>query len=95
MADDDFKLLIETLGGEVTGADQEASKVVRILIQETVKFRDKLKEATGQILTVADARVALQALEYHVSGQSLELRMTPEQQELARIYIDRLTLFKN
>lgn len=68
--------------------------VLMSLIRETVKFRDKLKEETGEVLTVADARAALDALETHLRGEALPRGLTSEQKILARILIDRISLFE-
>ena len=40
---DDFKLLIEALGGQVVEGETDPTGTVAILISETLKFRDKLK----------------------------------------------------
>ena len=80
------------LGGRNNG--NGASQVVNTLIRETVKFRDKLKAETGEILTVGDTRVALEALTEYLSGKKLTNGMTPEQKALTQIWIDRLTLFR-
>ena len=69
-------------------------QVVNTLIRETVKFRDKLKAETGEILTVDDSRVALEALTEHLGGRKIANGITPEQKALTQIWIDRLTLFR-
>ncbi|HUV30365.1 MAG TPA: hypothetical protein VMY05_04635 [Acidobacteriota bacterium] len=94
MANEDFKLLIQSLGGRLTKGSEDGVAVVHVLMTETVKFRDKLKEETGEILTVGDTRVALDALECRLNGKPLPEGLTPEQAALAQIYVDRLTLFK-
>ncbi|MEW5993608.1 MAG: hypothetical protein AB1744_04340 [Candidatus Zixiibacteriota bacterium] len=66
-----------------------------MLISETVRFRDKLKGETGVVLTVADTRAALDALEAHLHGQPLPEELTDEQRALVQIWIDRLTTFKS
>ena len=71
----------------------ESVQVVNVLIKETVKFRNKLKEETGNFLTVGDTRVALEALGQHLDGEKLPQDITPEQRALTQIWIDRLTLF--
>ena len=94
MADDDIRLLIEALGGEIQRQSNPAGTVA-MLITETVKFRDKLKKETGTILTVQDTRIALDSLEQYLEGNKLPDTLTPEQKALAQIYIDRITLFRN
>ena len=93
-AGDDFKLLIEALGGQVVEGESDPTATVAILISETLKFRDKLKEETGETLTVGDARTALDALEGYLQGRPIPKKLSAEQKALAQIYIDRMTLFK-
>ena len=94
MRDDELKLLMESLGGQVLERQANPTGAVAVLISETVKFRDKLKEETGEILTVGDTRAALDALENYLNGKPLPGDLTPEQKALAQIWIDRLTVFK-
>ena len=94
MPDKDIRLLIQALGGQLFGKQSDPTGTVAMLISETVRFRDKLKEDTGEILTVADTQVALDGLEKHLNGELLPKDLTSEQKALAQIWIDRLTLFK-
>jgi len=80
--------------GQLGGRNNGAAQVVNTLIRETVKFRDKLKAETGEILTVGDTRIALEALSEHLCGRKVPNSMTPEQKALTQIWIDRLTLFR-
>jgi len=80
--------------GQLGGRNNGSAQIVNTLIRETVKFRDKLKTETGEILTVCDTRVALEALTEHLSGRKITNGMTPEQKALTQIWIDRLTLFR-
>ena len=94
MPDKDIRLLIQALGSQLFEDQSDPSGTVAVLISETVKFRDKLKEETGDILTVADTKVALDGLEKHLHGEPLPGDLTPEQKTLTQIWIDRLTIFK-
>lgn len=94
MADDDIRLLIEALGGQLQQQSNPAGTVA-MLITETVRFRDKLKKETGTILTVQDTRIALDSLEQYLAGKKLPDTLTAEQMALVRIYIDRITLFRD
>jgi hypothetical protein len=94
MADDDIRLLIEALGGELQ-RQSNPTGVVAMLITETVRFRDKLKTETGTTLTVQDTRIALDSLEQYLEAHKLPDTLTPEQKALTQIYIDRITLFQN
>ena len=95
MWDDELRLLMQSLGISVLESQANPTGAVAMLISETVKFRDKLKEETGDILTVADTRAALDALENYLNGQPLPKELTPEQKVLAQIWIDRLTVFNS
>jgi hypothetical protein len=92
--DNDYKLLIQALGGQILGQETDVNPALKALVDETLKFRDKLKEDTGETLTVDDTRVALEALEGHLQGKKFPKGLTPEQKALAQILIDRIILFK-
>lgn len=90
--DDDIIKLFQSSG---FGTDRDDPRsVVAILLTETVKFRDKLKEETGNILTVSDTRTALSALKSYFNTGSLPEKITSEQRALTKIWIDRLTLLE-
>ena len=91
--EEQVRLLIDSMRGYFDNGSDRTGQVVNTLIRETVKFRDKLKEDTGDILTVGDTRVALVALGCHLDGKDQPGNLTPEQKALTRIWIDRLTLF--
>jgi hypothetical protein len=95
MWDDELRLLMQSLGISVLESQANPTGAVAMLISETVKFRDKLKEETGDILTVADTRAALDALENYLNGQPFPKELTPEQKALAQIWVDRLTVFNS
>jgi hypothetical protein len=94
LPNDELRLLIEALGGQLVEGQGDPTGTVAVLINETLKFRDKLKEETGDILTVGDTRAALDALEEYLHGHALPKNLSPEQRALAQIYIDRITLFR-
>jgi len=94
MVDDNLKLLFGSLGNHVMRDQPDSNSVLSLLIKETVKFRDHLKEKTGQTLTVGDTRTALEALETHLNGEQFPKNLTPEQKALAQILIDTVVLFK-
>jgi len=93
MLDDELKFLIQSLGSSITSGQSDPTGTVAMLISETVKFRDKLKENTGQILTVGDTRVTLDALHDYLKGNPVPETLTPRQNALLKIWIDRLTIF--
>jgi len=90
---EELKLLMKSLGLQVLDKESDPSGTVSILISETVKLRDKLKEETGYILTVEDTRNALEALECVLNKDPIPENMTSEQKLLAQIWFDRMTLF--
>lgn len=95
MSDDAFSLLMQSLGEQMFARENDPTGVVAMLLSETLRFRDKLKNDAGIVLTVEDTRIALDALETYLSGQPLPKTLTSEQQSLAQIWIDRLTTFKS
>ena len=52
----------------------------------------KLKEETGEVITVGDTRIALEALSSYLNDQPFAATLSPEQKALLQIWIDRLTL---
>jgi hypothetical protein len=94
MSDEEYRLLIKALGGQMFEDNPNINTVLKNLITDTVHFRDKLKEETGEVLTVEDTRKALDALETHLKGEKFPEGLTPEQKALAQIFIDRIILFK-
>ena len=94
MTDEQLRLLVQSMENYLWHEKDDANRVVNILSEETIKFRDKLKEETGEILTVGDTRIALEALGNHLNGQPMPKNLTPEQKALTRIWIDRLTVFE-
>ena len=91
---EELQLLMKSLGLQVLDSESDPSGTVSILILETVKLRDKLKEETGYILTVEDTRNALEALESVLNKDPIPEGLTSEQKQLAQIWFDRMTLFK-
>jgi hypothetical protein len=92
ITEEQLRLLVDSITSQAADRDR-AKKVANMLIRETVRFRDKLKQDTGEILTVGDTRIALKALDQHLNGLDLPADLTPEQKALTQIWIDRLTLF--
>ena len=93
MYDDQLQLLMNSLGAAVLEGRGNATGAVAMLITETVRFRDKLKDEAGVVLTVGDTRVALDALAEYLDGKPLPDGLTTEQRALVQIWIDRLTMF--
>ena len=94
MNNEEIKLLIQSLGAQILGSHYESMGAVAVLFSETIKFRDQLKNDTGVVLTVADTRAALDALERYMDTRQFPSGLTSEQLALSQLYLDRLTLFK-
>ncbi|MBN1213489.1 MAG: hypothetical protein JXA92_13030 [candidate division Zixibacteria bacterium] len=88
-----LKLLMKSLGLQLFEDTGDPGGTVAVLITETVKLRDKLKEDTGYVLTVEDTRTALDALEKMLNKEPVPDELTPEQKLLSQIWYDRLTIF--
>ena len=93
MTKEQLRLLMKSLGLELFDDKGYPGGTVAVLISETVKLRDKLKEDTGYILTVEDTRIALDALEKMLNKEPASEELTPEQKLLSQIWYDRLTIF--
>ena len=98
MSDEQYKLLLDSMSSQVFGekgkADPEkTAEILRKLMRQTMKFRDKIKEETGYILTVEDTRIALEALERHLQNEKPAKGLTQEQKALAQILIDTVVLY--
>ncbi|MCH8027965.1 MAG: hypothetical protein IID63_07565 [candidate division Zixibacteria bacterium] len=92
MSKDDIKLLIKSLGEQIV-IDNNAGDILGTLTKETLRFRDKLLEENGLTLTVADTRIALEALEEFFQDKEPSQKLTSEQASLLQIWIDKITLF--
>lgn len=93
MFEDNFRMLLDSLGGQVLDSHRDPSPTLAVLMTETIRFRDKLKADTGETLTVEDTRIALDALEHYLINETFPNDLTAEQKALAQIYVDRLTVF--
>ncbi len=94
MSNQSLNLLIQSLGSQILEHWTNPSATVAILMTEALKFRDKLKDETGQIFTVEDTRRSLDGLQDCLDGKPIPTELTPEQRALTQIWFDRLTLFK-
>lgn len=61
-----------------------------ILIHETVKLRDHLKNESGRTLTVGDTRASLAALTAWLSGNIPTELLSDDQQALLKVWQSRL-----
>lgn len=93
MTNEQLRLLMKSLGLQLFDDKGNPGGTVAVLISETVKLRDKLKEETGYILTVEDTQTALDTLEKMLNKEPLPEELTPEQKLLSQIWYDRLTIF--
>ena len=93
MSREQLKLLISSFGAHLFENLADPTGTIAVLFSETLKFRDKLKDDTGEVLTVEDTRVALDALGQFLKDGQIPKSLTSEQKSLTQIWIDRLTLF--
>ncbi len=91
--EENIRMLLKALGGLVVPEHEDPRGTVSLLITETTRFRDKLLDETGEVLTVEDTRKALDALEHYLAHKEFPEGLTGEQRALAQIYVDRLTVF--
>lgn len=95
MPDEDLKLLFNSLGMQVLEKENDVSGSLSALMSETLRFRKKLKEDTGMLLSIDDTRMALEGLESQLKEEKLPDELTSEQKTLAMILYDRITIFRN
>ena len=98
MSDEQYKLLLDSMSAQIFGnqttiESEKTPEILRKLMRETLKFRDKIKADTGYILTVEDTRKALEALELHLQNEKGPKDLTQEQKALAQILIDTVILY--
>ncbi len=98
MSDEQYKLLLDSMSDQIFGEQdnfdsEKQPEILRKLMKETIKFRDKIKEDTGYIITVEDTRKALEALEAHLQNEKAPKDLTSEQKALAQILIDTVVLY--
>ena len=98
MSDEEYRLLLDSMSEQIFGEQAEIQleqqpEILRKLMSETIKFRDKIKEDTGYIVTVEDTRKALEALETHLQNEKFPKDLTSEQKALAQILIDTVVLY--
>lgn len=74
--------------------DEKSKEVFRKLIALTLEFRDKKKAEAGIVVTVEDVHFALSALEKHVNNEKHPDNLSETQNELAKILIDYIILYK-
>ena len=85
MNEDELKELL----GLFTREDDPGGTVA-ILVHETVRLRDQLKETSGRTLTVGDTRAALNALTDWLSGRSVSTELTDVQKGLLKAWQSHL-----
>ena len=86
-------LLMKSLGEQIV-SDGNVGEVLSALVKETLRFRDKLREERGVVLTVSDTSVALESFEKYLKGEEWAEGLTSEQAALLQIWIDRITIFE-
>ena len=93
MLREQLKSLISTFDTCLFENQANPTGTIALLFSETLKFRDKLKDDTGETLTVEDTKAALDALDQYLKNGDIPKSLTSEQKSLTQIWIDRLTLF--
>ena len=72
------------------GKKRSAAQVLEELKAVTLEFRDRLKEETGESLTVEDTQAALDAFEMHARGITVPSDLTDLQRRLLNQFIHRV-----
>jgi hypothetical protein len=85
MNEDELKKLFEPFAHQ-----DNPTPTLAVLIHETVKLRDQLKNDTGRVLSVGDTEAALAALTRWLSGQLPEEPLSDDQRALLEAWRSRL-----
>ena len=59
-----------------------------MLVEKTTYFRNKIKEETGIVLSVADTRAALEAFEDWLNSRPIPDGLTELQKELLKLFVE-------
>ncbi len=95
MAGDELEAWFAEWGKHLFETRADPRGTLALLISETLKYRDTLKRETGKILTVADTRRALDALQRYLIGEAVPDTLTVEQNTLLQKWIEKLTAFSS
>jgi len=87
MANDQLKDLFKLFS-----RGDDPAGTVAVLVNETVKLRDALKQESGRVLTVGDTRAALEVLKDWLSGRLPSVELTADQATLLKAWQKRLLL---
>lgn len=79
MNDEEVETLFQAVGGTMPNAAPEVRQVFSLLVSSTLRYRDRMKEQAGIIVTVEDVRVTLDSL-----VQVLHTRIVPHQNHAIR-----------
>ena len=93
MYEEELRTLLQLLRSVTGDHTSNPTGALAVLISETIKLRDRLKQESGITLTVSDTRVALDALESSLKGQAVPDDMTTEQKLLVETWRYQLTRF--
>ena len=88
MTKDPLKDSLDSIFGK---APEDPTGTVKILIDETLAYRDRLKEDSDYTLTVEDTRLALDALQAYVTGKQFDGTLDDTQKALLAVWIEKLS----
>lgn len=75
-------------------SDINSDDIARILKEETLKYRDELKQQ-GTVLTVNDTHIAVDAIQRVAHGMTPPISLTPIQRELFERFQRRIEAASN
>ena len=94
MDEGDINRLFVQVASESAVLPDEVREVFSKLVATTLAYRDRMKEETNTILTVADVRQALDLLVSAMQTGRLPRSGTPLQTDLVKLWLDELRLYR-
>lgn len=89
-------LLLDASAAAAAGSGAAVTSHERGLLRlETLQFSARMKADHDIVVTLADVREALGTLFAQLHGEPESTQQSPVRQALARLYLDRLTLFRS
>lgn len=90
MDDSDIKDLFNKVAEHFDGADEGAKGMFAMLVRTTLDYRDKLIHSTGDPLTVAETREALNAFMFVLRTQKFPANLGKRPHSLVMIWLEEL-----
>lgn len=88
--DDDIRALFERVAAHFDGADEGARAMFSMLVKTALRYRDLLEHASGQPLTVAETRAALDAFMLTLKTHQIPHGVEKRSRDLVILWLEEL-----